>query len=299
MKKLSWLIILGLALTSCQPVKPVNDKITIITSFYPLYDFSQKVGGEHVLVTNLVPPGGHTHSYELSIQDKINLEAADLFVYNGAGLEAYVPDLLASLKNLAVKTLDTSAKLDLLFDAKDQLVDPHVWLNPLNAQQQMLAIKEQLIELDPAHQADYEANYQHYALKFEQLDQDFQTLAQQAKIKKVLVSHQAFSYFTKQYGLEQQAILSLTDEGEASISQIKTALDYLKANQLTVIFVAANQDHKLELTIAQELKQANLAVELAVLNPLETITAAELANQADYFSLMRENLATLEKYLGE
>lgn len=297
-KVISVFLLLSLLLTGCQKNQIDSEQITIVASFFPLYDFSQKIGGKYVEVINLIPFGASTHGYELSVKDKITIEEADLFVYNGAALETFLDDLLGSLKNSSVVLVNTSHKIDLLTNQDNDHhngTDPHVWLHPLLAKKQMEEIYEKLSELDPDHESYYYENLNHYSVKLDELDIKLQNLAQQSNTKELLVSHQAFGYFTLAYGFNQKSIFGFSDEGEPSIGQIRDAIDYIKQHQLKVIFVDKHNQSKIAATIQQELPE----IEIATLNPMEIITKAEFEAGVDYFSLMAENLVTLSQYLGE
>ena len=138
-------------------------KLNVMASFYPMYDFATKVGGDKVEVTNMVPAGTEPHDWEPAATDVKNLEEADVFIYNGAGMEHWTEDVLGALDNKELKVVEASRGLTLLegkeedeeetedsssdSDASDESTDseitydPHVWLNPLNAKAEMEKIK--------------------------------------------------------------------------------------------------------------------------------------------------------------
>ena len=112
-----------------------SDKLSVITSFYPMYDFACKVGGDKVSVTNLTPSGVEPHDWEPASSDMIMLEKADVFIYNGAGFEHWVDSVLSSLENKELIVVEASAEapfLDVSAAAGEESasVDPHVWLDP-------------------------------------------------------------------------------------------------------------------------------------------------------------------------
>ena len=112
-----------------------SDKLSVVTSFYPMYDFACKVGGDKVSVTNLTPSGVEPHDWEPASSDMIMLEKADVFIYNGAGFEHWVDSVLSSLENKELIVVEASAEapfLDVSAAAGEESasVDPHVWLDP-------------------------------------------------------------------------------------------------------------------------------------------------------------------------
>ena len=137
--------------------KKSNGKIRITTSFYTMYDFAKKIGGDKVEVINLVPAGTEPHDWEPSTKDLIEMEKSDIFIYNGAGMEQWVDDVLESLDTEELTSVEASKGIKLLKDQDahehdhehNSENDPHVWLDPQNAKYEMNKIKKALIKADP------------------------------------------------------------------------------------------------------------------------------------------------------
>ncbi len=91
-----------------------EQKLSVYASFYPMYDFASKIGGDKVTVTNMVPSGMEPHDWEPTATDIVGLENADVFVYNGAGMEHWVEDVLAALSNKDLIAVEASSGIDLL-----------------------------------------------------------------------------------------------------------------------------------------------------------------------------------------
>ena len=135
-----------------------NGKIKIYTSIYPLYDFTKKVGGDKVDVTNLVPAGTEPHDWEMSTNDIINLEKADMLVYNGAGIENWTDKVINTLENKDIVYVITSEGLDIHSISEESnsheeddghdhgSYDPHTWLSIKNAKKEMENIKNALVK---------------------------------------------------------------------------------------------------------------------------------------------------------
>src|SRR5690554_5676139 len=94
-------VISTIIVTGCGSTKSgiVEGKINVMTSFYPLYDFANKIGGEHVNVVNLVETGVDPHDWTPTPKDMVNMTDADLFIYNGLGFEGWVDGFLGGLKS--------------------------------------------------------------------------------------------------------------------------------------------------------------------------------------------------------
>ncbi len=282
-----------------------NEMLTVYTSFYPMYDFAQKIGGDKVSVVNMTPTGTEPHDWEPTAIDITNLENADFFVYTGAGLEHWVDDVLASLQNQDLIAVETSAGLSLLegehehegeeeAEEEESQYDPHVWLDPMNAKLQMEAIKNALIEADPDNQAYYEANYEKYAAEIDILDQEFQDALSPLTNRDIIVAHEAFGYLCAAYDLNQIGIEGLAADSEPDAARMAEIIDFAEEQKITTIFFEELVSPKVAETIA-----AAIGAETAVLNPLEGLSDEQLAAGEDYFSIMRQNLQALTEALQE
>ncbi|MCP3773287.1 metal ABC transporter substrate-binding protein [Paenibacillus sp. MZ04-78.2] len=290
----------------------VNGKINIAVSFYPLYDFASKIGGDHVNVVNLVPAGVEPHDWSPKSRDIQNLAKSELFVYLGAGFEGWVKDTLDSLKkdnktvvveaSRGIKLLpgteeehgdaNAQAKDDHGHDHDHGNTDPHVWLSPLNAKQMALNIKDALIQVDGVHKADYEANFKKLADRLDQLDGKYKSELSKTSKKDIVVTHQSFGYLAKAYGLNQKAIMSLAPDAEPTSKDMKNILQFIKDNQVKYIFFEELVSDKLAKTLAKD-----AGVETLVLSPIEGLTEEQATKGDDYVSLMENNLNNLIKAL--
>lgn len=309
---LVWGLLCVLLLSGCLPPKdePKDPhRVQIYTTLYPLAFFAEKIGAEHVQVTNLVPTGTDAHDFEPSAKVLAELSGeADLFLYNGIGFEPWVEKINSVIDEQKTQKLDASKKIKPIL-ADEQAVethpesatekdhehgqaDPHVWLDPNLAKKQALAIKESLVKQDPAHRADYEQNFQQLSAELDKLDQEFTEVVQHAKQKTFVTSHNAFSYLAKQYGLEQIAITGLSPSDEPSAKELERIIETIKKHRLRYICFEKLVNPDLAKTVQKE-----VGVKALVLNPLEGLTKEEVAAGEDYFSLMRMNKENLAKAL--
>lgn len=283
-------------------------KLNVMASFYPMADFAQKVGGNKVKVTNMVPSGSEPHDWEPSATDIKNLEKADVFVYNGAGMEHWVSSVLKSLDNNKLIKVEASKGITLLKgkahthddeehvddDEEENEIDPHVWLNPLNAKAEMKNIKDALVKADKKNKSYYEKNYQKYAAKFDKLDKKYRESLANTKSKKVIVAHEAFGYLCNAYGLTQVGIEGLSADSEPSAERMKEIVAFAKANNIKTIFFEELVSPKVAKAIAKE-----VGAKTKVLNPLEGLSKSDIKKGKDYFSVMETNLSSLVAALNE
>ncbi len=193
----SFIMLAVFVLSACNnESRIVEGKVNVFTTFFPLYDFTREIGGEHVNVVNMLPTGVEAHDWSPKSRDLSDLRKADVFVYNGAGFEGWVADFLPTLESEGVPVV-VEAVHDLQLIAIEEKsgeqpaaaaqedehgheheqehehgdVDPHVWLSPLQAKFIAQEIYEALLRVDAAHAADYQANFQRYSNRLEQLHQ--------------------------------------------------------------------------------------------------------------------------------
>ncbi len=299
--------------------------LTVIASFYPMYDFASRIGGSRIELTNMVPSGVEPHSWEPSAADIVKLEKADVFIYNGAGMEHWVDTILAAVSSKTLISLETAAGLELReghnhdhdedaehTDADDHEEDdhaadehdsddghdhgdndPHVWLDPLLAIEQMEAIRDAFITADPDGADFYQDNFTQAKAEFEALDAEFHSRLDKVENHELIVAHEAYGYLAGAYGLEQIAISGLSPEDEPSPARMAEIIDLAKSKEINVIFFESLVSPKVAQTIADA-----VGAETAVLSTLEGLTDEQVQAGDDYISVMRANLETIEKHLG-
>lgn len=288
----------------------VEGKVNVITSFYPIYEFAKAIGGEEANVINLLPTGVEPHDWTPRSQDILNASKAQLFLYNGAGLEGWVPNFLKGLGGDAkVETVEVSQGIDLIEaegddghghgeetetngdhegEAADHHVDPHTWVSPKSAIVMAENIKNSYIEVDPEHQAAYEARYQELLGQLQALDAKFTEQLSALPNQEIVVSHQAFGYLCRDYGLTQHAIMGLSPEAEPRAQDLVALSKLVKEEGIRYIFFEELVSDKLAKTLASE-----AGVETLVLNPVEGLTKSQAQAGDNYFTLMEKNLQNL------
>ena len=323
-------------------------KIKVLTSMYPMYDFAKKIAGDKADVENIIPAGTEAHGWEPSASDIAKLESANVFVYNGAGMEMWVDDVLKSLSNKKLVAVETSKGLELLenhdddddhdhdhdgkkednhdhdgkkdndnkdehkedahktedkdHDDKDKdhdhdehhhhhgKYDPHVWLSIKNAKKQMESIKDALVKADEKNKSYYEENYEKYAKEFDALEEKYAKTLKAYSGKSIVVAHEAFVYLEKDYGISQLGIEGVFEDSEPDPAKMKEVIEFVKKNNVKVIFFETLTSDKVSKTIASE-----TGATTDVLNPVEGLTKEEMDAGKDYLSIMEENLKALEK----
>lgn len=278
--------------------------LKVVTTFYPMYDFTKNVVGSNGKVDVLVPTGTEPHDFEPSPKDMAKIEDADVFVYNSDAMETWVPKVLKSLDNKKIKVVEASKGISLMEGTAEEegdehtdeehehSVDPHVWLSPVLAQKEVANIKQAVIEADQTHKQDYEKNADQYIAKLNELDNLFRTTLDKAKRKDFVTQHAAFGYLAKEYGLTQVPIAGLSPDQEPSPARLAELQKYVKDNNIKVIYFEEVASPKVAKALADE-----TGAKTVVLSPIEGITKEEQAKGQDYISYMRKNLDALKQSL--
>lgn len=293
-----------LCLTGCQnsadEIRQAKQegKLTVVTSFYPMYDFAVKVGGEKVRVVNLVPAGTEPHDWEPAPADIASLEQAEVFVYNGAGMEHWVEDVMKALENESLIQVEASDGITLLesdhshSDGEEDMCDPHVWLDPMNARAEMSNILDAFVKADPEHADYYKKRYDTYAAGLEELDREFTEGLSQVTDRNVIVAHEAFGYLCSAYSMNQIGIEGLSPDSEPDPARMEEIVRFAKENHVCTVFFEELVSPKVAETIARE-----IGADTQVLNPLEGLSEEQLEAGEDYMSVMRDNLEVLQNAL--
>jgi len=297
------LLIAVVALTSCGRSAESNksgtgnasDELRVVTTFAPLYSFAVNVAGDEAAVENLVPIGASVHTFQAKPSDIKKIAKADVLVVNGAGLEAFLDDIIEAAANPGLIVVDTSESVELLeaeehdghageTDA-DHEGDPHIWLSPKNAVKQVEAIRDALAKADPKNSATYKENADEYITRLEALSTEIAGKLEKAEKKKYIVFHNAYTYFEQEYGLKSTATIEEFPGKEPSPKYVKELIDLIREEQVSIIFTEPQFSPKLVNTLKQELD-----IYVAELDPI----GGELSKEG-YEKTLRKNLEEMLK----
>ncbi len=260
-----------------------DDRIKVVTSFYPLYFFTSQIGGDKIEVFNITPSGAEPHSYEPTAKDMALIEDGDLLILNGGGLEGWEDNLKNNIldKNKIIIVGDGIINVE--------KSDPHIWLSPKLAIKIVGKIEERLSYIDPTNSEYYKNNLELLEKKLFNLDLNFTEGLSNCKNKDVVTAHMAFGYLAKDYGFSQTSISGLSTEEEPSTREMIKLSNFVRNNNIKYIFYESLMSPKLSDTIAEETGALTL-----VLNPIAGLTNNEKISGEDYFSLMKQNLINLK-----
>ena len=259
----------------------------VVASFFPLYDFAKHVGGNKVNVTTMVPVGVEPHDWEPTTQQIQRLLSADLFVYNGAGIDKWADKVETKLK------VNASEGLPLLTDSHGNH-DPHTWLDPVLAKRQVELIRNGLIKADPQNTEYYIQNAQSYLAQLDSLDAKIESELSTCTNTDFLAFHSAFSYFSNRYGLHQHTILGEDPEGEIRPQNLEQLINFAKQYGIHIIYSEDLLDPRNAQVIADEIPNGNVLV----LSPIEGINTDEQNAGIGYLEKMQQDLENLKQGLN-
>jgi zinc transport system substrate-binding protein len=281
-------------LATSLPTSPIA-KTRVVATFLPMYWFTKAVAGDAANVDIVIPPGTEVHDYQATPDNVKAIANANVLVKNGLGMEKFLDGTLKSAENAKLVQIDASKGIKTVgeispientasgHDHDHGEKNPHVWLDPVLAQQQVSNIRDGLIATDPANKAIYEANAAAYIKQLEDLNKEFQETLQKTPNCTFITFHDAFPYLAKRYNLKQVAVVEIPED-QLSPKDVQKAIDAVKKYKVKTLFSEPEVDNKLLTSLSKDL---NLT--LNKLDPLENGST----DSQQYFQAMRSNLQTL------
>lgn len=249
----------------------------VVVGFYPLAFAAHELGGSDVAVKNLTPPGAEPHDLEPTPRDVQNLQSADLVLLLGHGFQPSLERAANGASGHVADLLDAAG-----VDPHPR--DPHVWLDPLRYAAVVRAVARAL---------GHPATARPLVRRLAALDSGYRAGLAHCAHRQIVTSHEAFGYLADRYGLEQTPITGISPEAEPTPRALRHVVDVVRATRATTVFTEPLVSPRLARTVASE-----TGARTAVLDPIEGLTSREQDRGDDYFTVMRRNLATLERGLG-
>ncbi len=282
------LFTIGLIIAGCTGTGPAEHTgVSVVTTFYPLYDAAREIAGANATVSSIVPNGVEPHDYDPSPSQIAGISGADVFVEAGVGFDGLEGKLR---QGLGAKAVIVNASEGVSLESGGQEdgsaagVDPHIWLSPKRMMVIADNIKNGLEKADPGNRVGYERNAEGFKARLKQLDSEYRSGLRGCKQDTILTSHNAFGYMAADYGFKQVYISGLSPDAEPSPKKIAELVDAAKKDNISYIFYEELVDPRIAQTIAGEIGAQTLE-----LSPLEGTKNKD----DDYFSVMRRNLKNL------
>lgn len=312
-KHLTILLLCSLLLSGCgQTVQPkAPDRMQIVTTVFPAYDFARAAAGDLADVTLLLPPGAETHSYEPTPADILSVRDCDLFIYLGGESDAWVETILSAIepRGEQLRMIDCVPLLEEETvegmqaeighnheeehhdhgEGKVTGLDEHVWTAPANAAAITLAVGECLAELDADHAETYRTCASDYAEKLKALDGEFAAFFGTERKPMVFGDRFPLRYFAAAYDLEYYAAFpGCGTQTEPSAATIAFLTEKVRREQIPVVWYIEFSNH----LVADSIAEAT-GTETALFHSCHNVSQEELDQGVTYVSLMRQNLETL------
>ncbi len=288
------------------PQEDNNDKLSVVTTIFPAYDFARQVFGDTAEVTLLLKPGTESHSYDPTAKDIVKIDNCDLFIYNGGESDTWVDGILDAADGVntlrmmdAVEALEEEhiegmqgehygEEHDEHDDAEEY--DEHIWTSPKNAALIVDSVLKAAEEISPENAAIYRQNAESYIDQINALDEKFEQLFSGEKRYFVFGDRFPLLYFFKEYGLNYYAAFpGCGSEVEPSAQTISFLLGKLDdEDTIKTVFYIELSNHKLADTLA-----ADKGLPTMEFHTCHNITADDFAAGESYVSLMTRNYEAL------
>ena len=309
-----------LTLFACSSVIASETK-GVITTIQPINSLVSAVIGNTGKSISLIPAEISPHEYKLKPSDAKKLQEGNIIFYVSNHLESSVTKVFENLpKNIKIINLMEESEINHLeirdneawerhdhhghddhddhdkheeggHDGHDHdyEFDPHIWLDPILVKQQVNVIRDGLIQVDPDNKEHYEENARIYNDKLDALDMKIGSALSSCQKDTIVPYHNAFTYLGERYDIHIMALGGMAPDAEASAAEIAEFVDFVKDNDIKVIFSEELVDPRLAEVIAEE---ANAQVLL--FSPLEALSKDEAGTNVSYIDKMEDNLDSLK-----
>ena len=310
---------LALALAACgaarqAPPDAAADKaFKVVTTFLPITLFTRAVAGDCATVTALIPPSLGPHDFQAKPGDLTALRQAGVLVKNGLEMEGFLGKLVAAAENPQLVVIDSSRGVATLESAEHGdghghdgdhdhgddhghdhgAVNPHIWLDPLRAVQQVATIRDGLIQADPSCADGYRRNAAAFTAQLKQLNSEIASQLEPYRGKTFVAFHDFAPYFAQRYGLKADYLVDVPELNPAPADLQRVAAE-VKSSQLKALLSEPQEGNRSFNTLAKD-----LGVKVVVFDPMETATEEASRNPATYVSVMRRNVADLRQAFGQ
>lgn len=311
------LITTGCSLAPTEPpaTSPDAEKLKVITTLFPLYDFSRTMLGDKGDVSLLLPPGVEAHAYEPTPQDIVRINKADVFIYTGEVMEPWAYKIIEAIENKSLVIIDASTGIELIKsefqdehegesnesestkneEEEHHGTDPHIWLDPILASQMVDTIAKGLIQADPELGKHITIRQDALKADLEVLNQKFVETFKKTQYNRIIYGgHFAFGYFAKRYGLEHiSPYEGFSPDAEPTPARIAQLIDTLKASESKVIYFEELIDPRVSKVIADE-----TGADMLMLHGAHNVSKDEMTKGITYIQIMEQNLVNLKKGLN-
>jgi zinc transport system substrate-binding protein len=294
-------------------VQGEKDKLSVIATIFPAYDFARQTAKDLADVTMLLPAGMESHSYEPTPKDIIDVSNCDIFIYNGGDSDAWVEDILSAIDTENIEIIKMTDCVETVaeetkegqqkerkheheHDEDEEEMDEHVWTSIRNSITITENICDAFCRKDSKNSAVYKSNSESYINEMKDLDSKYCEVMQRSVRNEIIFGDRfPLRYFARDYNLDYYSAFSgCSSETEASAGTVAFLIDKVKQDDIPVIFYIEFSSHLIADTIADE-----TGAETAMFNTCHNVSKKQIQQGATYVSIMTENLENIEKALTE
>jgi zinc/manganese transport system substrate-binding protein len=304
-------LVLAAALVACGAPREADrptEKTTgieVVTTFLPITLFTRAVAGDCATVTALVPPTTGPHDFQAKPGDLAALRQARVLVKNGLEMEAFLDKLVASAGNSKLAVIDSSRGIATIGSPEEHdpghgheqghshgEVNPHIWLDPLRAVQQVETIRDGLVKADPSCAEGYKRNAAAYTAELRALNDELATQLKPYRGKTFIAFHDFAPYFAQRYNLKADFLVDVP-ELNPSPADLRRVAAEVRQTQLKALLSEPQEGQRSFNTLAKD-----LGIKISVFDPLETGSDQSASEPQTYVVVMRRNVADLIQAFG-
>jgi zinc transport system substrate-binding protein len=296
------------------PVSPAGaagaddgQRIKIVATIFPLYDFARAVVGDAADLSMLTRPGSEIHSFDPSPQDIMSIRNADVFIYVGGESDEWVERILGSIDSsrmTVLRLMDSVKPVEEEIvegmqpeeeEEEEEVYDEHIWTSPLNAIKMIGAISDALSGVDAKNAEIYRTNSERYIKGLKELDGEFRALISAAKRGKIVFGDRfPFRYFADEYNLEYRAAFpGCSTESDCSAATMAYLINTVKNESIPVVYIIELSKGDIARAIGEQ-----TGAEVVTLHSCHNVTRSDFESGATYLSLMETNVGALKKGLN-
>lgn len=282
----------------------------MVSTFLPITLFTRAVAGRCAAVTPLIPANTTPHDFQARPGDLAALRRARVLVKNGLGLESFLDGLLAAASPPRLLVIEASRGIPTLAAQRqgqgdghghargtdhgpaDAVVNPHIWLDPLRAVQQVEAIRDGLVQADPSCAAGYRRRAAAYIAQLRQLHAELTAQLRPYRGRSFVAFHDFAPYFSQRYGLKADYLVDVP-EFNPSPADLQRVVVAVRRSQLRALVTEPQQGNRSFQSLATD-----LGVKISIFDPLETASGPASGDPATYLQVMRRNGAALREAFG-
>lgn len=302
MKKIICLLtatVIMLCLCACGDTKTQSDKLSIVAVSFPEYDFARAVAKDEADIKMLIPPGGEVHGYEPTVSDIKAVTNCDVFICTGGESDSWVNNMLSSVNNPEIEIIAMAECVDTICTDEHEhehshdkyTVDEHVWTSTENAEIIVNTINSTLCKIDSANKSTYETNAAEYCESLEELSKNIKAITENRQHNTLVFGDRfPLAYFAQQFELEYLSAFSgCSEDTEASAQVVANLIDYVKENNIKVVFVNELSNTSIADQIATE-----TGAEVKTFYSCHKISKDDFESGKTYIDIMSRNIENLD-----